>query len=292
MEGSSPLTRGAPALTLSWWCANRIIPAHAGSTGRGRVLRRGCGDHPRSRGEHATPHKAEQFPHGSSPLTRGAPASQTRVAHPPGIIPAHAGSTDWGAWRLASGRDHPRSRGEHKNRVVTHAAFSGSSPLTRGARIATGAAHFCLGIIPAHAGSTAPSKKPHGAVGDHPRSRGEHANPARPTRKRPGSSPLTRGAPCPGVSSVSAIRIIPAHAGSTNRSARILFGPGDHPRSRGEHQEFAGSHILHPLRQQARHRRRQTHRPRRLRGLRCPLHPRAATPLPCARHPDDWHGTV
>ena len=53
--GSSPHTRGARAPTGRPPAPGRIIPAYAGST-RGRAWRdRGCGDHPRIRGEHRPP---------------------------------------------------------------------------------------------------------------------------------------------------------------------------------------------------------------------------------------------
>ena len=50
-----------------------------------------------------------------------------------------------------------------------------------------------------------------------------------------GSSPLTRGARVLILVKVSPLRIIPAHAGSTERTLAGHPGSQDHPRSRGEH---------------------------------------------------------
>ena len=71
-------------------------------------------------------------------------------------------------------------------------------------------------IIPAYAGCTISSDVAGVSSGDHPRLRGVHIScrPARTTR--PGSSPLTRGAPSPWRQGCPCrIRIIPAYAGCT-----------------------------------------------------------------------------
>ena len=54
-EGSSPHTRGALRLTLAAGQGWRIIPAYAGSTDPGWRPGREQADHPRIRGEHASP---------------------------------------------------------------------------------------------------------------------------------------------------------------------------------------------------------------------------------------------
>ena len=111
--GSSPHTRGAPGTSDSQRWPARIIPAYAGSTWRGgrRSARRT--DHPRIRGEHASPSSRTTTARGSSPHTRGARRPVDAQPGPPGIIPAYAGSTLRRRARLASLRDHPRIRGEH-----------------------------------------------------------------------------------------------------------------------------------------------------------------------------------
>ena len=93
--GSSPLTRGA---------RNR------GSRGRSRSR-----DHPRSRGEHFLAPLRGRWFRGSSPLTRGARAVLLAEPVNARIIPAHAGSTIPGGRGRCVPRDHPRSRGEHRD---------------------------------------------------------------------------------------------------------------------------------------------------------------------------------
>ena len=153
-KGSSPHTRGARHRTAAPCARPRIIPAYAGSTSSTTRRRRGTRDHPRIRGEHTTLRYPTDVVRGSSPHTRGAPRGRPRARALRGIIPAYAGSTR-SCRRLASRcRDHPRIRGEHKEpaRRVTRA--EGSSPHTRGARMACWPFVLRTGIIPAYAGST------------------------------------------------------------------------------------------------------------------------------------------
>ena len=111
--GSSPHTRGA----LSYRCragrAGRIIPAYAGSTGRGLTVGAKHRDHPRIRGEHFARDAELLFGEGSSPHTRGARYREIGFETIDRIIPAYAGST-LGDWLADAGlADHPRIRGEH-----------------------------------------------------------------------------------------------------------------------------------------------------------------------------------
>ena len=111
----------------------------------------------------------------------------------------------------------------------------GSSPLTRGARHQSGHRHGLHGLIPAHAGSTSYRVRPAPVRPAHPRSRGEHAGVDFSHCLVAGSSPLTRGAPCPQASLCSVWGLIPAHAGSTKCLFISFTRSGAHPRSRGEH---------------------------------------------------------
>ena len=90
------------------------------------------------------------------------------------------------------------------------------------------------GLIPAHAGKTTDSGEGVRAQGAHPRSRGENFCRLRPGPIVLGSSPLTRGKPCPGLADGRAAGLIPAHAGKTLRQPCMLASPRAHPRSRGE----------------------------------------------------------
>ena len=156
-EGSSPLTRGARFCQVGGGVLCRIIPAHAGSTFSTAAVPRPGRDHPRSRGEHSAS-RAWMMRHvGSSPLTRGALPRAYPFWALPGIIPAHAGSTNPYSSRENRRADHPRSRGEHSRPRKVCAVHTW--------------------IIPAHAGSTRMNGRTGMHCSDHPRSRGEHGNP-------------------------------------------------------------------------------------------------------------------
>ena len=111
-----------------------LIPAHAGSTTSELETYTSRRAHPRSRGEHRVTVNGKQSPSGSSPLTRGALPLVLRDWGLIGLIPAHAGSTFGLLWGLGRRGAHPRSRGEHPRICQYSPSFSGSSPLTRGAR--------------------------------------------------------------------------------------------------------------------------------------------------------------
>ena len=92
-----------------------------------------------------------------------------------------------------------------------------------------------IGIIPAYAGSTHPSRARSDRSWDHPRIRGEHARMSAEEFARAGSSPHTRGARRMSSSFRTTIGIIPAYAGSTRTYGGTRELPRDHPRIRGEH---------------------------------------------------------
>ena len=213
--GSSPHTRGALRGVRAAAGTGRIIPAYAGSTSRGRLLRRRLRDHPRIRGEHTNDAQMEAFSAGSSPHTRGALFATAAFSCPR--------------------PDHPRIRGEHAVFVGGLSVGVGSSPHTRGA-LAAGSAEACPErIIPAYAGSTIPTPTGSCSRADHPRIRGEHRIlPAGQTLPG-GSSPHTRGAPDHAERSLHCPGIIPAYAGSTHIDSRFFQLKRDHPRIRGEH---------------------------------------------------------
>ena len=114
---------------------------------------------------------------GSSPLTRGKRSGDRVPQLVPGLIPAHAGKTHKVPPTTRGQWAHPRSRGENP--------------------VGGGISSFFSRLIPAHAGKT--HKVPPTTRGQwaHPRSRGENSQAALPRRTSKGSSPLTRGKPCP-----------------------------------------------------------------------------------------------
>ena len=189
------------------WVALGIIPAYAGSTnGKNAVTIKAKGSSPHTRGA-LNAHSSRPPLPSDHPRIRGEHGRRgtlTICSHR--IIPAYAGSTHegWGCkrvWRgssphtrgapcrkhldLRKARDHPRIRGEHSVRAHEVAGVDG--------------------IIPAYAGSTILRQC---------------------TRcSKMGSSPHTRGAPCPCT--------------SRRRTRR------DHPRIRGEHHH----HVVYDVRE-------------------------------------------
>ena len=195
--------------------------------------------HPRSRGENLIPTVMQLSSVGSSPLTRGKLEDMCGVSLSRGLIPAHAGKTPTGARGPASCRAHPRSRGENRWGRGFAGREAGSSPLTRGKRLASRVCIVIRGLIPAHAGKTVLRVLRAGACAAHPRSRGENHPPQAGTRRYHGSSPLTRG-----KLHLRGVRprvrgLIPAHAGKTARRAHIHDLGAAHPRSRGENASIA-----------------------------------------------------
>ena len=163
--------QGGPITSGPW-----LIPAHAGKT---RPILGGLftdGAHPRSRGENLLAQRQEHMAAGSSPLTRGKRIGES-VAHATArLIPAHAGKTCTMRRATPTCEAHPRSRGENRRLHGLDEERTGSSPLTRGKRLALAARPRARRLIPAHAGKTLllpflPPSRP-----AHPRSRGENAS--------------------------------------------------------------------------------------------------------------------
>ncbi|EJU32202.1 hypothetical protein HMPREF1155_1419 [Slackia sp. CM382] len=179
---------------------------------------------------------AEKCPYlGSSPRMRGAPHGNAARQHQDGIIPAHAGSTPALRGRDHRVRDHPRACGEHSTDGLATRTLMGSSPRMRGAPI-VGHSRICdPGIIPAHAGSTPFSDSHRSIRRDHPRACGEHHAVHDFHAIDTGSSPRMRGARAPYFLDTPATGIIPAHAGSTEKTLLEGLRDRDHPRACGEH---------------------------------------------------------
>ena len=130
--------------------------------------------------------------------------------------------------------DHPRIRGEHINHQRNAKGRDGSSPHTRGARVATPPYPAAPRIIPAYAGSTLAHGSRAGQWPDHPRIRGEHTYEKTGSYLEPGSSPHTRGARRRRGWRRRRVRIIPAYAGSTHPpGGRRVRRFGSSPHTRG-----------------------------------------------------------
>ena len=172
--GSSPLTRGKQRRIVEGVTANRLIPTHAGKT-RYRTQRPARSRaHPHSRGENSEVSAGHAARAGSSPFTRGK-RRRYRIRGPDsGLIPAHAGKTTNRGAHATGTQAHPRSRGENLPLPSASWIYTGSSPLTRGKRSRAQEAAGVFGLIPAHAGKTAPKQATRRAARAHPRSRGKN----------------------------------------------------------------------------------------------------------------------
>ena len=173
-SGSSPLTRGKPVRVghAYWWSG--LIPAHAGKTSSLTDRQTPRPAHPRSRGENRAAAEQAVRAVGSSPLTRGKRAVATTDEARNRLIPAHAGKTAVVDTLIADRAAHPRSRGENQHDGPVTVEAHGSSPLTRGKQSPGSPSSLRVGLIPAHAGKTAPRQAPQSRLSAHPRSRGEN----------------------------------------------------------------------------------------------------------------------
>ena len=171
---------------------------------------------------------------GSSPLTRGKLIAAARGSPFARLIPAHAGKTITRADARPWPRAHPRSRGENAAEETAVDIHLGSSPLTRGKRVAARCVLRSCGLIPAHAGKTLGRSRRSFPRRAHPRSRGENHAAIDWVARSEGSSPLTRGKHHDHHRTPRLRGLIPAHAGKTFVLMRGPPGSGAHPRSRGE----------------------------------------------------------
>ena len=152
--GSSPLTRGKRDVVDCDAEPLGLIPAHAGKTVSPSSISSLLWAHPRSRGENSISCLSSAKFAGSSPLTRGKPATPESSVTSSGLIPAHAGKTNGGVEPGLVLGAHPRSRGENICAPMRWPGTKGSSPLTRGKHQSSRIRRCRVGLIPAHAGKT------------------------------------------------------------------------------------------------------------------------------------------
>ena len=193
-----------------------ITPAHAGNTG---LLLRGAvrtWDHPRTCGEHITILIKNCLHPGSPPHMRGTRIERYTRFCAIRITPAHAGNTPIAFLTFCTGRDHPRTCGEHKRSMAIERIPSGSPPHMRGTRHSFRNLTSMTGITPAHAGNTGTVCRRLTLIQDHPRTCGEHVRYCGTGIRTVGSPPHMRGTPICILLSASANRITPAHAGNTH----------------------------------------------------------------------------
>ena len=124
--------RGSLTAAIAAICAAGIIPAHAGLTECILSQVGGLRDHPRACGAHSQRNDPENLKKGSSPRMRGSLCVPHIRKGFDGIIPAHAGLTEYEIDEIETEGDHPRACGAHFPSPHGKASVSGSSPRMRG----------------------------------------------------------------------------------------------------------------------------------------------------------------
>ena len=222
-------------------CSRRNIPAHAGKTIQAVYQHQESPEHPRARGENVCPHTLLPCLKGTSPRTRGKHNPRDHTGYRVRNIPAHAGKTRFFIVLLSTYSEHPRARGENLDARFDMAADLGTSPRTRGKQCSHSRTTNHTGNIPAHAGKTFATGYQHLPGAEHPRARGENKLCKKSASWTRGTSPRTRGKPCPAPPRAASPRNIPAHAGKTSIVAETCSAHSEHPRARGEN---GGAHHL------------------------------------------------
>ena len=191
--GSSPHTRGTQRRRHKLPRAGRFIPAYAGNA-QCSVFRSIEGAvHPRIRGERSSNNNNFFNGDGSSPHTRGTRGAAGEEPGQPRFIPAYAGNAAGRESRACPRTVHPRIRGERMFSMSISCTTSGSSPHTRGTRVARAGTLGGTRFIPAYAGNAGLSSLRPAFPPVHPRIRGERTPNASDSRFVVGSSPHTRG---------------------------------------------------------------------------------------------------
>ena len=134
---------------------------------------------------------------GSPPPTRGTRTFASSAVLPIGITPAYAGNTSKNLLANPDLQDHPRLRGEHKQKPFSKSGSAGSPPPTRGTRRLQNLLCSQCRITPAYAGNTTVEEVYQSHKRDHPRLRGEHYFTSFGIIHCLGSPPPTRGTPIP-----------------------------------------------------------------------------------------------
>ena len=191
--------------------------------------------HPRERGEHPGPLSAGNSTRGSSPRARGTRGREHQRRRSHRFIPASAGNTATCAPASRYPPVHPRERGEHQCIPTESRRWYGSSPRARGTPSRPTRTGSGWRFIPASAGNTLALAGCATTSPVHPGERGEHSRSPTVRLTTDGSSPRARGTLGRRRQDRGDRRFIPASAGNTSRSWRMLSATPVHPRERGEH---------------------------------------------------------
>ena len=137
-------------------------------------------------------------------------------------------------------RAHPRACGENVSYYRSSTEGGGSSPRVRGKQEGDPGDPGALGLIPARAGKTIACSWTSATPTAHPRACGENVVRSAMSFGFPGSSPRVRGKRARVLDSARRVRLIPARAGKTGRSAGGGRRRSAHPRARGENGDGHG----------------------------------------------------
>ena len=131
------------------------------------------------------------------------------------VSPAYAGKSVVRELLLIVSRDHPRVCGEKTLCSRPFTSCAGSPPRMRGKAIPPRPYPCVSRITPAYAGKSSPSCCGSWRCRDHPRVCGEKAPAAGHCSTDTGSPPRMRGKEPVAKSSITKLRITPAHAGKS-----------------------------------------------------------------------------
>ena len=132
----------------------------------------------------------------------------------------------------------PRICGEKQRRAMGSSSERGTPPRARGKGSGRSRGLHRPGITPARAGKRAMKQTPSLLVWDHPRTCGEKLWRRMSRFHDRGSPPRVRGKAVPELTRNAHVRITPARAGKSRRSAASLRLASDHPRACGEKYGF------------------------------------------------------
>ncbi len=153
-----------------------------------------------------------------------------REVRPAAVVPAHAGVVPG-----RRSREQPRTRRDHTRSCATTAPWSGTAPHARGPPSSSPCGASMTGNSPARAGTTGSVRKARHKSGEQPRTRGDHGVVGGGEGVTAGTAPHARGPPRRGVCEFPRSGNSPARAGTTPRRSRRRRGPGEQPRTRGDH---------------------------------------------------------
>ncbi len=188
-------------------------------------------EHPRLHGENGPVSVADDVHAGTSPPTRGKPASIRPGSVLHRNIPAYTGKTNGFMLRAALFKEHPRLHGENAISCCNCSWRSGTSPPTRGKLGHVVRARPLRRNIPAYTGKTRRGRCPPASSAEHPRLHGENEHKREAGVDLVGTSPPTRGKRRQSQARGEPVRNIPAYTGKTLRKASsFLSKPSPNPR--------------------------------------------------------------